>query len=315
MGKPLSIVSSAAGLRGPAVLMAMLAAACGGGSGTHSPVAPTAALAGSGGSSTGATIGGTVVTGIGAASFRPAAAATITVSVAGTGMSSPVDSSGSFLLVNVPSGHVQLQITGPGIQAQVDLGDVAEHETVRITINVSGTTADVDDTETETPGSEAQLEGRVTKVGTGMLTVGTVDVTVPSGVTIRHGDTTLTLADVHTGDLVHVQGSRSGSVFIATQIIVQTSNGNPGEPEPGDDHGHDNEVELNGTIAGLSSTSLCPAISFTVSSTTVTTNASTEFKGASCSQLANGQRVEVKGTKQSNGSVLAIRVEAEKDDN
>jgi hypothetical protein len=46
-----------------------------------------------------------------------------------------------------------------------------------------------------------------------------------------------------------------------------------------------------------------------VSGTPVATNSATEFKDGACSSLTNGNRVEVKGTRQSNGSVLARRVE------
>ena len=84
------------------------------------------------------------------------------------------------------------------------------------------------------------------------------------------------------------------------------------QARPGDKrHRHDkDEVELEGNLTGRSGT--CPSISFSLSGTPVVTNSSTEFKDGSCSSLANGQRVEVKGTRQGDGSVLARRVE--KDD-
>jgi hypothetical protein len=66
-------------------------------------------------------------------------------------------------------------------------------------------------------------------------------------------------------------------------------------------------VELKGVMSGK--TGACPALTFTVSSTSVVTNASTQFRDVSCTSLANGNSVEVKGTRQSNGSVLATRVE------
>ena len=54
---------------------------------------------------------------------------------------------------------------------------------------------------------------------------------------------------------------------------------------------------------------VCPALTCTVGSTPVVTDSTTEFKNAGCSALANNVRVEVKGTKQSIGRVLATRVE------
>jgi hypothetical protein len=50
-------------------------------------------------------------------------------------------------------------------------------------------------------------------------------------------------------------------------------------------------------------------VTFTVSSTTVTANAATKFDGVACTALASAGRVEVKGTRQTNGSVLATKVE------
>ncbi|MGE5243988.1 MAG: DUF5666 domain-containing protein [Betaproteobacteria bacterium] len=263
------------------------------------------------GPSTGATIKGTVVTGLGTSSFSPAASTSITVTVVGTGISTTISSSGSFTLTNVPGGHVQLQFTGSGIQAQLDLGTLADNQTLTITVKVSGTTAEVDDSDNESPDNEAEVEGRVTAIDAtaGTMTVGSVDIMVPAGTTIRHGNTPIALADIHVGDRVHVKGTRSGSVVTATEIMVQTSNGNP-EPGQGNDH---NEVELNGAIAGLGGT--CPSLTFTISSTHVTTNASTKFEESACSGLANGTSVEVKGTKQSNGSVLATQVESKGKEN
>ena len=67
------------------------------------------------------------------------------------------------------------------------------------------------------------------------------------------------------------------------------------------------EVELNGAIAGLGGG--CPSITFTVTDSTVTTSGSTRFDDGSCSSLKNGDRVEVKGVRQSPTMVAASRVQ------
>lgn len=59
-------------------------------------------------------------------------------------------------------------------------------------------------------------------------------------------------------------------------------------------------------MAGLGGT--CPTIQFTVNAKPVSTTASTEFKDVTCAKLANGNRVEVKGTL-GPGSLVAKRVE------
>jgi len=63
-------------------------------------------------------------------------------------------------------------------------------------------------------------------------------------------------------------------------------------------------------VSGKSGT--CPSLTFSVSSTGVTTNASTKFEATTCTGVANGDSVEVKGGKQSNGSVLAREVDKQK---
>ena len=60
-----------------------------------------------------------------------------------------------------------------------------------------------------------------------------------------------------------------------------------------------------GTVASLGGA--CPAIRFTLNGTALSTSATTQFVLA-CSSVANGTRVEVKGTKRADGSVAVTRV-------
>ena len=305
-----------------AMLAAAITAACGGD--TKSPAAPSATNSvsnlppTSGAIVNGATISGTVLGSIGAASVRPASTA-MTVSVSGTSMSSPLDASGAFVLRGVPTGHVQLQFSGNGAAAHLDLDDVAEHEDIHLTVNVSGATAEVDDNDRETADNRVELEGRVSAVNASARTlrVSNKDVSVPAGTAIQHGGTTIALADIHVGDRVHIHGTRSGAAITASNIEVQNfaSGAPPPTGAPGDDHGHDGdnagaEIELSGTVAGKSTG--CPSITFTVGSTKVATNGSTDFKDTTCAALANGDRVQVKGARQADSSVLAARVEKDK---
>jgi hypothetical protein len=70
--------------------------------------------------------------------------------------------------------------------------------------------------------------------------------------------------------------------------------------------------EAQGGVRALGGS--CPALSFTLNGTMVRTDASTSFDDISCSQIRNGTEVEVKGMRQPDGSLLAVRVEAEDDD-
>ena len=66
------------------------------------------------------------------------------------------------------------------------------------------------------------------------------------------------------------------------------------------------EVDLEGTVAGLTGT--CPDRRFTVNGTPVVALASTRFDDVSCLTLRDALRVEVRGIRRSDGSLLLTRV-------
>jgi hypothetical protein len=70
------------------------------------------------------------------------------------------------------------------------------------------------------------------------------------------------------------------------------------------------DVELSGRAFLVLGT--CPRLRFFVSGTLVTTNEQTKFKRISCDKLENNDRVDVKGRRQTDGSVLATEVESPK---
>jgi hypothetical protein len=221
----------------------------------------------------------------------------------------------------VPATDVQLEIIGPGIDAKVTISGVAAQETIHVNVVVSGNTATLDSDDRRTPDNNAQVEGKITAIGAGTLTIGSTMVTVPSGTPIVHGDTPVAFLALFIGERVHAKATNTGGVLTATKIEVQnelppspTPTATPSPrpsptPEPGDDDNQGDEgngAEVSGTVSALSGT--CPSLTFTVRSTKVMTNASTQFKGVACSALANGSSVDVEGTRQTNGSVLATHV-------
>ncbi len=134
-----------------ALVITTLAVACGGSKSptapsTGTPAANNAPAPPSIGVANGATIAGTVVgvSGGQRIGIHPAGAGA-TVSVMGTNVSSPIDASGRFTLNGVPSGDVQLQVTGAGVTATLTLTGVTDHERIEITIQVSGSSASADD--------------------------------------------------------------------------------------------------------------------------------------------------------------------------
>jgi hypothetical protein len=152
---------------------------------------------------------------------------------------------------------------------------------------------------------EAKVVGFVSDKSGDTLTVRGTTVTAGSGALIRHGNRILTMGDIHVGDHVQARGEMDGSTLVAVEIKVQDTD------RDGDDDDDDDEdkTELEGTISALSSTGNCPVVTFMIGTTKVTTSASTTFDDVSCGNLANNARVEVQGLKQSDGSVLATKVE------
>jgi hypothetical protein len=116
----------------------------------------------------------------------------------------------------------------------------------------------------------------------------------------RGSSALITLSGVAAGDRIH---------------IVVTLNGNDAKVDSDDRHsdddGEDDDEDANdvkGPVSNLAGT--CPALTFTVQDANVVTNSSTKFDNQ-CSRIANGRRVEVEGTRQPDGSILASEVEVD----
>ncbi len=300
---------------------------------SNSPSMPDAAqpspTASPGSATSGATISGLVSNGGSATGSLMLMAAGgmsgVTVTVPGAGLTATTDGTGRFSLTGVPAGQVTLQFTGAAT-GTMSLDDVAEHDTIQLEVHVHN--GQVEDEQAQT-GAQAQLEGKIVSVNGGAhsFVIGQITVMVPSTATIRHGDQMLTFSNLIAGARVHVKGSLTGSTLTATRVEVQQSggpgpgngNGNGGSGNGGnngnngnDDNGNDNdanEVELTGTVAGLGGS--CPAITFTAGGRSVATTSNTKFDLA-CLSIANGTKVEVKGTSSSpSGVVTATRVKNE----
>jgi len=104
-------------------------------------------------------------------------------------------------------------------------------------------------------------------------------------------------------------------------VITVRVNGNDAHLE--DDHGAPTapgagqaQAEVEGAINAGSLSGSCTAhtLSFLIGTTKIVTNASTVFRDGTCAGLKSGSRVEVKGTRQPDGSVVAASVESEDED-
>ena len=170
------------------------------------------------------------VTGVSARAAAPEVSGTmatsrVTVTVAGTDISTVVDGNGEFTLTGVPPGDVQLRFAGNGVSATITLTGVSATDRITVTIALNGNAARI----------ESERRNR------------------------------------------------------------------------GNDDDDDDDNELEGAVSNLGGT--CPALTFVVRATTVTTNDRTRFEDGPCTRIANGARVEVKGRRQPDGSLLANEVE------
>jgi len=148
-----------------------------------------------------------------------------------------------------------------------------------------------------------EIEGLITSIDAGALVVNGTTINVPADAVVRHGNQRLAFTDLKVGQRVEVDGTPSGSIVIASEVKLKD--------DSRDDDDDDNEAEVEGAVGALGGS--CPSLTFTVNATTVSTDAAPRFKDGTCSQVTNGVRVEVKGVRQSNGSINATRVELNED--
>jgi hypothetical protein len=280
------------------ILAAFGAAACG-----DSPTEPSSASS--------VTVNGNIVSfanaGAGSQNSSTSSVSSVTVpagiriTIVGTNIAVDVTGDGTFTLKNVPSGNVVLQITGPGVNATITLNDLQTGQTVTITVNVNGATADID-SDRRSKGGEEQLEGRVeslppTTPAGDFLVAGRM-VRTNATTTFRRGDDSAgTFADLVLGYRVHIKGTVVAGVLVAREVKIQNTNTETG-------------LNINGDVSLFSGT--IAAFQFNVGSRLVKGDANTEFFGNSAfSELANGKRVEVKGS-QRDGFVYATRMKVNK---
>jgi hypothetical protein len=224
------------------------------------------------------------------------------------------------LTVGCGSGNLPQSPTGPSGALSSDTSLTADSAAVSSTYNVDPLArggipgkppADADDGDNGkkpgdvgNPGSghDDKVVGFVSAKSSDTLTVNGITVVAGPGAIIRHGNRTLTIADIEVGDHIQGRGTMEGKTLVATEIKVE---------DTGHDNGDVDEVELEGAVAGLSATANCPVVTFTIGATSVTTSAATVFDDVTCATLANAAIVEVEGTKKADGSILATKVELE----
>jgi hypothetical protein len=279
------------------VVLAVVVVGCNRSSNPAAPVDPASSLTGpSSPPTSGATIVGTVLGGLASARSADSTGGSMTVTVVGTNITVTVGAGGKFTIHGVPSGDITLKFHGVGGDANVQVTQVTEGETITITITIQGTMAT---TETETRESAAgmtQVEGRIQSIDTTAqsFVVAGKTITTDGATTFAHGGEAYVFADLQVGWRVHVAGTSTSGGVLASRVEVQNTNG-------------DIHVNVNGTVSALTGTA--SDFQFTVGRTLVKGGTATTFSGKNntFAALANGVRVEVKG-QQKNGYVSATSI-------
>jgi hypothetical protein len=115
----------------------------------------------------------------------------------------------------------------------------------------------------------------------------------------------VTCAAVANGKIVEVTGTRQTDGSITATRIQADDNADNGDDNE-DDKPNQNNGELKGAVAALTGT--CPALAFTIQGTKVTTTTATSFDKVTCASVKNGSVLQIKGTRQTDGSIAATRV-------
>lgn len=256
----------------------------------------------------GIVINGSIVTGSGSAGSGSTASVApdprrsdsipggLTITVVGTNITVQVNADGTFTINGVPAGSIDLRLNGPGLQAVVSLLELQFGQTVTITITVNGSTAELDTDHRRGPSGE-ELEGRVESLppttAAGSFVVAGRTVTTNGSTTFVMQGQPATFASLQIGQRVHVKGQPGTTSLLATEVNIQNTNTDIG-------------TNINGTVTQFSGNA--SAFQFMVGDRLIKGDGATEFFGNSAfGDLANGKRVEVKGSLR-DGYVYATRI-------
>lgn len=298
-----------------------------------SPTAPSPAPSpGSTPATTGATISGTVTlaTAPAAASATASSRAVsdLTVSVMGTALSSGVDAAGRFQLTNVPTGDVRLRFAGPGIDASVAIGGLQASQTVSIAVTVAGQSATIGN-DSRNGGTEAEFTGTISAISGSTpgatLTVAGRTVRTTASTIVRRSGNVVSFDELVVGRTVEVNGTAGADgVVLATRLTIEDRPANPTPtptptpaptptPTPTPTPNPGAEAEFTGALTAMTGNQ--PGATLTIAGRRVLTNAATVVRRrgdpVAFTTLAVGQTIEVRGTTQADGGVLANRLTIE----
>jgi len=143
---------------------------------------------------------------------------------------------------------------------------------------------------------EVEREGRVTQLIDGTFCptlVFMVDgVLVSTTAATRFDDGSC--GDILPGVKIEAKGTRQAGSIVASRIKVKDR--------------AEGEAEREGRVTSLVD-GTCPTLRFRVDDVLVSTTAATRFDDGSCNDILAGVKIEAKGTRQADGSIVASRIE------
>ena len=208
-------------------------------------------------------------------------------------MAAPDHSRKKTYSMGLNEGNVQMAFSrADGISASGNVSSVAS----AVVVELQKTQATI----RETGQSKREIEGLITAISPGSITVndastgGPVTATIVTATVIRHGNTTMTTDQLKVGDRVHVKASvASDGTLTAFEIMVQ----NQGDDSTGDGG---QTKELEGLITAVSDSSITVMnastggpVTAAITKDTVIRKGNTRLKA---SDLKVGDRVHVKTT-------------------
>lgn len=154
-----------------------------------------------------------------------AANSNVTVTVVGTSISATLNGSGQFVLNGVPSGYIQLQFIGPGVDARITInGVVSEH--IQIVVTLNGSNASIDSMNRVQAGDSAEVEGVISSISRGdrSMKVNGFEIKVRD-VPIWAGSSRVGIEMLAVGQRVRVQGSWVHDYVVASGVWLNPADG------------------------------------------------------------------------------------------
>ena len=212
------------------------------------------------------------------------------VEVPSSGATTATDTTGGFVLANVPKGATLLLFSGGGRNATLATAPVVSGEFRHLTLSLSGTSVTEQNEQTET-----EFEGTVDAVDGKVLTVAGRKVAVTDATTIRKEDAAAAgFADLTVGTPVEVEGTlNADGTVTASEIRIE-------------DRNDADRVAFVGTLTQITGSTLSVGgLTVNVSSATVIVKGDTTLALA---DLVVGDQLLVRGTVQTDKSINATRI-------